>query len=461
MVFAPPRSGKSELVSRRFPAWFTGRYPDRDIICASYSVDLAGEFGRDVRNIVDSQEFKRLFPLVRLAEDSQAKLRWNTNTGGGYTAAGVGTGITGRGAHCLVIDDPVKDRIEAESPTLREHVWDWYRAVAYTRLQEGSSVILTLTRWHEQDLAGKLLEQESDGGDQWTKVVLPAIDEQGNALWEERYPRKVLDQIRRTIGEYDWAALYDQRPRPRGGGFFTEPMLLVAETPAVSVPKTVTRIDDIEDLSDQELKAMGVAARPKDKFSPAPPPAFCDAVFATMDSAVKSGKHNDGVGVVYWALAFYHQLPHPLYILDYDYTQMDAAFLQRFLKNVFTRLEELAVEVRARRGSSGVLIEDKASGSELIQHCKLNGWPGKAIDSKQTAMGKAERAIAVAPDIYAGRVKITKVAFDKVVTYKGVTKNHLMSQILAFSPTVADQGEDDLLDCFTYGAAEGMKGVRR
>jgi predicted phage terminase large subunit-like protein len=141
MLFLPPRHGKSELASKRFPAWFLGRNPNKQMIAASYNSDLAGDFGRDVRNIVGSDEYGKLFE-VGLAPDSQAANRWHTDAGGSYVAAGVGTAITGRGADVLLIDDPLKDRSEADSETVRDNVWNWYTSTAYTRLMPGGAIVL-------------------------------------------------------------------------------------------------------------------------------------------------------------------------------------------------------------------------------------------------------------------------------------------------------------------------------
>lgn len=142
MIFMPPRHGKSELASKRFPAWCLGRRPMRQIIAASYNSDLANDFGRNVRNIVADPEFRQVFPSVTLAPDSQAVNRMNTNKGGAYVAAGVGTAVTGRGAHIALIDDPFKDREEADSERRRDLVWDWYRSTLYTRLMPGGAIVL-------------------------------------------------------------------------------------------------------------------------------------------------------------------------------------------------------------------------------------------------------------------------------------------------------------------------------
>lgn len=217
MIFMPPRHGKSELASKRFPAWCLGKNPKRQIIAASYNSDLANDFGRNVRNLVAEPEFSQVFPGVTLAPDSQAANRMNTNHGGTYVAAGVGTAVTGRGAHIALIDDPFKDREEADSERRRELVWDWYRSTLYTRLMPGGAIVLIQTRWHEDDLAGRLLEQEAD---QWEVLELPALDPERGALWPEWYDEAALLRIKDTIGPREWSALYQQRPQPDEGTFF-------------------------------------------------------------------------------------------------------------------------------------------------------------------------------------------------------------------------------------------------
>ena len=217
MIFMPPRHGKSELASKRFPAWCLGRRPERQIIAASYNSDLANDFGRNVRNLVAEPEFGQVFPNVSLAPDSQAANRMNTNHGGAYVAAGVGTAVTGRGAHIALIDDPFKDREEADSERRRDMVWDWYRSTLYTRLMPGGAIVLIQTRWHEDDLAGRILEQEAG---QWDVLELPAINADGKALWPEWYDEIALARIKATIGPREWSALYQQQPQPDEGTFF-------------------------------------------------------------------------------------------------------------------------------------------------------------------------------------------------------------------------------------------------
>jgi predicted phage terminase large subunit-like protein len=222
MIFMPPRHGKSELASRRFPARYMGLHPSRHIIAASYNSDLATDFGRDVRNLMASPEYGEIFPGVALRSDSKAADRMNTNQGGAYFAAGVGTATTGRGAHLGIIDDPFKDREDADSENQREKVWNWYRSTFFTRLMPGGAVVVIQTRWHEDDLAGRLLEQDGrkeDGGE-WDVLELPAISDAGAPLWPEWYDLKALERIKSTIGPREWSALYMQRPQPDEGGFF-------------------------------------------------------------------------------------------------------------------------------------------------------------------------------------------------------------------------------------------------
>lgn len=216
MIFMPPRHGKSELASRRFPAWYLGRNPDKQLIAASYNSDLAMDFGRDVRNIVGSPEFAGIFPGVGLSPDSKAANRMNTNVGGSYIAAGVGTAVTGRGAHVALIDDPFKDRAEADSELRRELVWKWYQSTLYTRLMPKGAIVLIQTRWHEDDLAGRLLESK---GDKWEVLELPALKD-GEALWPEWYDVEALERIKANIGPREWSALYQQQPQPDEGTFF-------------------------------------------------------------------------------------------------------------------------------------------------------------------------------------------------------------------------------------------------
>ena len=217
LVFVPPRHGKSELCSIGFPAWYLGRNPDKEIITVSYSAELAQDFGGKTRSIVDSQAYQFIFD-IKLKEDEQAKAKWRTSKGGSYTSVGVGGAITGRGANILLFDDPIKNREEAESEVYREKVWQFFTSTAFTRLEPKGVIVVILTRWHVDDLAGRILKNPQLAGR--CKVIhFPAIATQqeanrniGEALWPERFDLDALTEIKNTVGPYDWSALYQGSP---------------------------------------------------------------------------------------------------------------------------------------------------------------------------------------------------------------------------------------------------------
>lgn len=234
----PPRHGKSELASHWWPVWCLERDPTTTFIVTSYGARLAQRWSRRVRNTI--RENPRAL-TVRLASDSAAQDVWETTAGGGMIAAGVEGAITGMGGDVLLIDDPVKDREQAESAIYRQAAWEWYTDTAYTRLSPTGSVVLVMTRWHVDDLGGRLEAEERAGGDKWRVVSFPAIAEgpdelgraEGDALWPERWPADRLELIRRVQGPYGWASLYQQSPVPKeGGAFWTAELLRLARETA-------------------------------------------------------------------------------------------------------------------------------------------------------------------------------------------------------------------------------------
>lgn len=231
LMFAlPPRHGKSILASERFPAWFLGRDPRRRVIAASYGMDLSLDFSRKVRALLRDEVVQTVFPGLALAQGAEAVEQWETSAGGVYRAAGVGSGITGKGADALIIDDPIKGAKEANSEAYRRAMWDWYRSEAYLRLQPGGGIIVIQTRWHQDDLAGRLLAD----GDEWEVLTFPAIDEAGRALHPARYSADDLARIRRQIGEYYWSALYQQTPIAREDQPFKASSLVRVDTLSTS-----------------------------------------------------------------------------------------------------------------------------------------------------------------------------------------------------------------------------------
>ncbi len=216
----------SELASKTFPAWHLGRNPKHEVIACSYSADLAMDFSRKVRGLLRETSYSTMFPECALDKSSQSAERWNTEKGGGFVAAGVGGGITGRGAHLAIIDDPLKNREEADNPTTRQKLKDWFTSTLYTRLAPGGGLLIILTRWHDDDLAGWLLKESEE---HWDVVKYPAIAEidekfrkKGQALHPARYPLDALDRIKKAVGPRDWSALFQQNPVPDEGMYFNK-----------------------------------------------------------------------------------------------------------------------------------------------------------------------------------------------------------------------------------------------
>jgi len=216
IVMMPPRHAKTSTVTVRFPVWWMERRSALRVIVAGYNQVLANKFSRMSRKLAQ----------MRLGLDRRAVEEWMTENGGWYRAVGVGGGFTGMGANLIIIDDPIKSREEAQSLTYRERVWEWYTNDLYTRLEPGGAIILVMTRWHEDDLAGRILS--SGDADNWRIVRLPALAEEGDplgrspgeALNPDRYPVEELFKIKSVLGTWAFEALYQQRPMPAEGGFF-------------------------------------------------------------------------------------------------------------------------------------------------------------------------------------------------------------------------------------------------
>lgn len=257
MLFMPPRHGKSELVSRRLPAYIFGRNPRAEVMAISYTSTLANQMSRDAQRILTSSRYKQLFPDVFLATRGN-KAGWarqddyweilgheddnpqgQVEKRGSYRAAGILGGVTGMGATHLIIDDPVKNQQDADSPTARNRVWEEYASSLYTRLEGEGRILITLTRWHHDDLAGRLLRvaQTEHNADKWEIVHFPALLEVGDkphpadprevgdnqALWPDKFPSDRLVSIKATMSERKWEALYQQRPSPAVGNIFQKP----------------------------------------------------------------------------------------------------------------------------------------------------------------------------------------------------------------------------------------------
>lgn len=233
MLQMPPRHGKSTIASQEFPAWVLGHHPEWEIIACSYAESLALDFSRAVRERLRDEEYLVLWKDTRIDPENQNAQGWKTSKKGGFLPAGVGGPITGKGAHILVVDDPVKNAQEAESETTRESIDRWYSSTAYTRLAPGGGVLVIQTRWHLDDLSGRLEHKMLEGtGDTFEIVRYPAIateDERfrkrGEALHPDRYSKSQLMMIQKAVGPRTWSALYQQNPVPDEGAAFQQSMI--------------------------------------------------------------------------------------------------------------------------------------------------------------------------------------------------------------------------------------------
>ena len=355
LIQMPPRHGKSEFASAHFPAWYLGTFPDRRVILASYEHDFAASWGAKARDRF--AEFAPTLWQLTIRRGQQGADDWGiAHHAGGMVCAGVGGPITGRGADLLEIDDPVKSAEEAYSETYRERAWDWYRSTAYTRLEPGGAIILIMTRWHEDDLAARILAHRGEDQEAWEVVSLPALAEagdvlgrtEGEPLWPRRYPLSALREIQESIGPYWWQALYQQRPAPPEGSLFK--------------------------------KEWWRFYADRDR------PQTFDQVLQSWDMAFKDTKDSSYVVGQVWG-----NVGARIYLLDQARERMD-----------FSRTLE-AVEGLSARWPEAVLklVEDKANGPAVISALQLK-VPGLVPVKPQG--GKLSRAQAILPLVAAGNV---------------------------------------------------------
>lgn len=347
IVSMPPRHGKSLTSTIRFPSWYLGRKPDNRVILAAHTASLAYSFSRRARN-----EFTEyggpVFGCV-VADDSSAVDHWDiADRRGGLVAAGVGGPITGQGADLLVIDDPVKDAEAAASETQRRTVVDWWQQVARTRLHPRASAVLVMTRWHEADLAGFLLDEMKKGGEAWDELRLPMLDGAGAVLWPERYPMEEVQAIRVSVGTRNFEALYQQRPTALEGSIFKrEWWKRYRETP----------------------------------------PVF-EQVVQSWDLSFKDLQSSDWVVGQVWGRAGAKR-----YLLHQIRERMGFSRTCQAMRGMAERYKE----------TGAVLVEDKANGPAVID--TLRGEiPGLLAVEPQGS--KEARAYAVEPQVEAGNVYI-------------------------------------------------------
>jgi predicted phage terminase large subunit-like protein len=409
MIMMPPRSGKSQLASTFFPAWFIGNNPAKEIIACSYSASLSMSFSRAIRETLREKSYQNVFKACRLNKDSQSVENWLTTEHGGYLAAGVGGPITGRGAHCLIIDDPVKNFEEADSATQRDAVWNWWTTTAYTRLAPGGGVLVIQTRWHHDDLSGRILQQFEDAKSQnvelpeWAVVSYPAIAEadeefrkQGEALHPERYDLKQLNAIKATVGARDWAALYQQKPTLDEGAYFREPFF------------RYWQMDPSEESADKR--------KPEELV-----------VYATWDLALGKKESNDFTS----SIVFGVDRNEDIYVLDLVHEKIDAMEIVEKMIDQFEQWRPTAtgIERTHMQMAIGPFLNKRIRERKAYAMYVYEQLPGRR--------DKELRARSIQ-----GRIQQGKVFFPRNAPWLHV----MVTELLQFPAGV----HDDIVDCLSY-----------
>lgn len=408
MLFLPPQHGKSQIASRAFPAYALGIKPDLKIAACSYSIDLARSFNRDVQRIIDSREYREIFPGTIINSKkivtTQSWLRNSeefevVNKRGSYKAVGVMGGLSGRRVDLAIIDDPVKDALEANSEVYRDRVWDWYVSVLQTRLHNKSKVVLIMTRWHEDDLAGRLLAQQSD---KWEVIKIPAIKEvgeshpddprqPGEALWKERHTiEKLIEQ--KELNATAFESLYQQNPTTPGGNKIKE--------------------EWFEYCYEGEIPS-GIIWN------------------LWVDGAYTKQTQNDPTGLM---IAGYHQQTNRMYVRHAHSALMEMPELLEFIPEY--------CDLHGIGNRSKVMLEPKASGKSLKQMLnRITKLSCVEIAGHLVQEGKEARIQTAAPKVQSG----------KVVLVRGSWNAAFVHQICAF-PKVKHDEYVDLLgySCFYH-----------
>ncbi len=331
IICMPPRHTKSEFGSYLFPAWFLGKYPHKKVIQSSHTAELAVGFGRKVRNLVDSEDYRAVFPDTSLRADSKAAGRWSTSKGGDYFAIGIGGAVTGKGADILIIDDP-HDEQEGQSsdPAVFDHAYEWYTSGPRQRLQPGGAIVIICTRWSKRDLVGQVLKASAQrGGDEWEVIEFPAILPSGKPLWPEFWPLEELEAIKEEIPTHKWQAQYQQSPTSEEGALIKRDWWKVWE---------------------------------QDK------PPQCQFLIQSWDTAFLKTQRADYSACTTWGV-FYH--PDGAGTMQSNIILMDA----HKEKMEFPTLKKRAWELYNYWKPDALIVEAKAAGTPLIFELRAMGIP--------------------------------------------------------------------------------------
>lgn len=401
IINMPPRHTKSEFASYLLPSWFLGRFPDKKIIQTSHTAELAVGFGRKVRNLVDSDRYKDIFPQVALQADSKAAGRWATNYAGEYFAIGVGGAVTGKGADLLIIDDPHSEQeatLAETNPEVYDKTYEWYTSGPRQRLQPGGAIVVVMTRWSKKDLTGQVLKAAAQrSGEEWEVIEFPAILPSGNALWPEFWSISELEALRQELPNGKWMAQYQQEPT-----------------------------SDVSAIVKREWWRIWEQDHPP----------FCSYTIQSWDTAFLKSERADYSACTTWGV-----FEHPD---DTGKNQSNIILLNAFKKRMeFPELKEAAFEEFKYWNPDSIIIEAKAAGSPLIFELRAMGIPVQEFTPSK-GNDKIARLNAVADMFASGRVWVPNTHWAE----------ELVEEVASFP-----SGEhDDLVDSMTQALLRYRRG---
>ena len=401
IINMPPRHTKSEFASYLLPAWFLGKFPQKKIIETAHTAELAVGFGRKVRNLVDSDVYKSIFPGVGLQSDSKAAGRWATNYGGDYFAIGVGGAVTGKGADILIIDDPHSEQeatIAQTNPEVYDKVYEWYTSGPRQRLQPGGAIVIVMTRWSKRDLTGQVLKSAAArDGEEWKVIEFPAILPSGNPLWPEFWPLPQLEALKNELPVSKWQAQYQQAP--------------TSDVNAIIKREWWKLWEDDE-------------------------PPHCDFIIQSWDTAFLKTQRSDYSACTTWGVFYKDD--------DTGISQANLILLNAIKKRMeFPELKQRAYEEWREWEPDALIVEAKASGTPLLFELRSMGIPVQEYTPSK-GNDKIARLNAVSDIFASGRVWVPGTRWA----------DELVEEVASFP-----SGEhDDLVDSMTQALLRFRRG---
>jgi predicted phage terminase large subunit-like protein len=401
IINMPPRHTKSEFASYLLPSWFFGKNPGKKIIQTSHTAELAVGFGRKVRNLVDSANYKRIFPALDLQSDSKAAGRWNTNFGGEYFAIGIGGAVTGKGADILIIDDPHSEQEAAMAqvnPEIYDKTYEWYTSGPRQRLQPGGAIVIVMTRWSKRDLTGQVVKAAAQrSGEEWEVIEFPAILPSGKPLWPEFWSLKELQALKEELPNPKWMAQYMQQPT--------------------------------SDVS-------AIVKREWWKIWPHDRPPSCEFIIQSWDTAFLKTERADYSACTTWGVFYQDD--------DRGVSRANIILLNAFKKRMeFPELKQRAFEEFKEWEVDSLIVEAKAAGSPLIFELRAMGIPVQEFTPSK-GNDKIARLNAVADMFASGHVWVPNTHWAE----------ELIEEVASFP-----SGEhDDLVDSMTQALLRYRRG---